>query len=83
MLWQQRAWPIDLPVAVQRGFKNVNVYKTSAEIIFPGFPEVIIDNIVKNIVATLKNISWRILSRRETPYVNYKIKKVLAHVEVT
>ena len=35
------------------------------------FGNIIIDNMIENIVATFYNISWHILSRRETPYVIY------------
>ena len=33
-LWLQRAWWGDLRAAVIRGFKNIDVYKTPARIIF-------------------------------------------------
>ena len=39
-----------------------------------------IEKMVENIVATLKNISWYVLSRRETPYVIQKIIDICIYI---
>ena len=53
-----------------------------SEIIFPGFREVIIGNMIENIATILKNISWHILSRRETPMLYIYIYSIPIYIYI-